>query len=361
MSARILIGSSSHAFGRGLAESLERDGDLTVVGIFDDTAAIVRAAERVRPDMVALEVDLPDAGGLEATQRIMHERPTRIVVIVAHDQRRSQLADAALAAGAVGVIPRSAVALDAPDSATGDALRRRFRRLATARLGAPVGPARSTVPGDVRPAARAAAPGRDLPTLRDTPRGRHRSEVVGICASTGGPGALARVLRHLPADFELPVLVVQHMGGGFIDGLAQWLDGELPLPVRVASAGEPLAPGIRLAPDGAHLILGAARRLELDRTTVVGSHRPSGDVLLSSLARVAGAAAVAVVLTGMGRDGAAGLADVAAAGGQTIAQDEASSAIYGMPRAAAELGAQRIVPVDAIGPLLAVLGRRLYR
>jgi two-component system chemotaxis response regulator CheB len=181
---------------------------------------------------------------------------------------------------------------------------------------------------------------------------------VGICASTGGPGALASVLRHLPADFEIPVLVVQHMGGGFIDGLARWLDSELPLPVRVASADEPLAAGVRLAPEGSHLVLGARRRLELDHTTAAGSHRPSGDVLLSSLARVAGSAAVAVVLTGMGRDGAAGLADVAAAGGLTIAQDEATSAIYGMPRAAAELGAQRIVALDAIGPMLAALSHK---
>jgi two-component system chemotaxis response regulator CheB len=344
MSARILIGASSHAFGRGLADSLERDAELTVVGILDDTTAIVRAAERMRPDMVALELDLPGAGGIAATQRIMHEHPTRIVVITSHHERRSPLADAAIAAGAVGVIPRSAVALDAPDSAAGDALRHRFRRLAGARLGAAAGSARALAAVDVRRAAHEARVG-----------GR-RSQVVGICASTGGPGALARVLRHLPAEFPLPVLVVQHMGGGFIDGFARWLDGELPLAVRVASAGEPLGPGIRLAPDGAHLILGAGRRLELDHTTVVGSHRPSADVLLCSLARVAGAGAIAVVLTGMGRDGAAGVKDVVAAGGRTIAQDEASSAIYGMPRAAAECGAQRILPLDAIGPLLLTLG-----
>lgn len=345
MTARILIGSSSHAFGRGLADSLERDGDLSVVGIFDDTAEIVRAARRVRPDMIALELDLPDGGGVQATHRIMDAHPTRVVVIVAHDQRRSPLADAALAAGAVAVIPRSAVALDAPGSATGDALRRRFRRLAGTRLGPAAGSAGHTVPSDA------------VPGPVDRPRRASRSEVVGICTSTGGPGALASVLRHLPADFEIPVLVVQHMGGGFIDGLARWLDGELRLPVAIARADEPLAPGVRLAPEGAHLVLGPRHRLELDHTTVAGSHRPSGDVLLSSLARVAGSAAVAVVLTGMGRDGAAGLGEVAAAGGLTIAQDEATSAIYGMPRAAAELGARRIVALDAIGPLLASLSR----
>jgi two-component system chemotaxis response regulator CheB len=360
MSARILIGASSHAFGRGLADSLERDGDLTVVGTFDDTTALLLAAQRVRPDVIALELDLPDAGGVKATQRIMSEHPTRIVVIAAREQRCSSLADAALAAGAVAVIPRSAVALDAPGSATGDALRRRFRRLVTIQPGSPAASVPATSPVDVVPEERRPAPGKTLPVALGRRPG-DRAEVVGICASTGGPGALVRVLGHLPADFELPVLVVQHMGGGFIDGLVRWLDGELPLPVAIASAGEPLAPGIRIAPDGAHLVLGRAGRLKLDHTTVSGSHRPSGDVLFSSLARVAGAGAVAVVLTGMGRDGAAGLAEVAAAGGQTIAQDESSSAIYGMPRAAAELGARRIAPLDAIGPLLARLDRRAVR
>ncbi len=346
MTARILIGSSSHSFGRGLSDALERDGEMTVVGVFDDTAAIVQAAERLRPDMVALELDLAGAGGVEATQRIMHAHPTRIVVIVSHHDRNSALAAAALAAGAVGVVPRSAVTLDAPGSAVGDALRLRFRRLAGARLGPAPGPPRTPAPGLAPPAA------------ATTRFGGSGASVVGICASTGGPGALAQVLCHLPAEFELPVLVVQHMGGGFIDGLAGWLDGEVPLPVAVATAGERLGPGIRLAPEGAHLMLGPVGRLELDHTTDAGSHRPSGDVLLSSLARVAGRRAVAVVLTGMGRDGAAGLADVLAAGGQTIAQDEASSAIYGMPRAAAECGAQKILPLDAIGPLLATLGAR---
>lgn len=344
MSVRILIGSSSHAFGRGLADCLERDDDLTVVGIFDDTAGVLRGTARERPDLVALELDLPKAGGEEATRRIARDHRTRVVMIVGHDERRSVRADAALAAGAVGVVPRSAVSLDAPDSPAADALRHRFRRLAAARLG-----------GDPVPDRRDEGFG---PTpVRDSRSVRH-AEVIGICASTGGPGALVRVLHHLPADFELPVLIVQHMGAGFIDRLARWLDDEVPLPVGLASDHEPLRPGIHLAPDGAHLKLGP-HRLELDRSGACGAHRPSGDVLLSSLARSAGAGAVAVVMTGMGRDGAAGLAEVAAAGGRTIAQDEASSKIYGMPRAAAELGARKILTLEAIGPELLTLSRNV--
>jgi two-component system chemotaxis response regulator CheB len=346
MSARILIGSSSRTFGRGLAECLERDGDMTVVGIFHDTAGVVRGAKLERPDLVALELGLPKAGGPEVTRLIMRDRRTKVVLIVAHDERGSQRADAALAAGAVAVVPRSAVSLDSPDSVTADALRRRFRRLVTTRLG-----------GDCA-RTQASTSGGDGPTSIRVPRGARPAEVIGICASTGGPGALVRVLNHLPADFELPVLVVQHMGDGFIDGLASWLDDEVPLSVGVASDGAPLESGVRLAPAGAHLKL-QGRRLGLDAVTVCGAHRPSGDVLLSSLARSVGAGAVAVVMTGMGRDGAAGLGQVAAAGGITIAQDEASSAIFGMPRAAAELGARMILPLDAIGPELAALSRHV--
>jgi two-component system chemotaxis response regulator CheB len=129
----------------------------------------------------------------------------------------------------------------------------------------------------------------------------------------------------------------------------------------MASDGDRLAPGVWFAPDGAHLTLEITRRLALDTGTTDGKHRPSGDVLLRSLARVAGAAAVAVVLTGMGRDGADGLAAVAAAGGQTIAQDERSSIVYGMPRVAAERGAKMVLTLAAIGEELAAMDRVTQR
>jgi two-component system chemotaxis response regulator CheB len=181
--------------------------------------------------------------------------------------------------------------------------------------------------------------------------------VIGICASTGGPRALAEVLGRLPADYGIPILVVQHMTPGFTTGLVAWLDRALAPPVRLACDGQQLAPGIWFAPDGAHLKLEATRRLRLDPDTIAGHHRPSGDELLWSLARVAGDRAVAVVLTGMGRDGAEGLAAVAGAGGRAIAQDEQSSGVYGMPRAAAERGATTVLAPVAIGEELAALER----
>jgi two-component system, chemotaxis family, protein-glutamate methylesterase/glutaminase len=199
-------------------------------------------------------------------------------------------------------------------------------------------------------------PGRN-PAGSGHPRARPHGEVIGICASAGGPAALADVLGRLPSGFAIPILVVQHMTPGFLGQMVTWLDKHLALPVGLAGDGQQLAPGVWFAPDGTHLKLEATRRLRLDPASLPGNHRPSGDVLLASLARVAGAQAVAVVLTGMGRDGAAGLAAVAGAGGRTIAQDEHSSGVYGMPRAAAESGAKTVLCPVAIGDELAALDR----
>jgi two-component system, chemotaxis family, protein-glutamate methylesterase/glutaminase len=199
------------------------------------------------------------------------------------------------------------------------------------------------------------------PSGSGNPYASLRSEVIGICASTGGPRALTEVVGRLPADYRIPILVVQHMTPGFLAGLVAWLDKELALPVRLADNGQKLAPGVWFAPDRAHLKLEMTRRLGLDTNVTSGDHHPSGDVLFSSLARVAGADAVAVVLTGMGRDGAEGLAAVAAAGGRTIAQDEQSSGVYGMPRAAAECGAKTVLAPAAIGDELAALDRMRAR
>jgi two-component system chemotaxis response regulator CheB len=190
-----------------------------------------------------------------------------------------------------------------------------------------------------------------VPASRKT----HELGAVGIVASTGGPQALEALLAALPAGFQLPLLVVQHIASGFTNGLARWLDGSVPLHVRLAVAGEVLAPGVWIAPEGAHLVLDADGRFALDERTTAGLHRPSGDVLLHSLADYAGARAAAVVLSGMGKDGAAGLAAVREAGGLTIAQDEQSSAIYGMPKAAAERGAELILPLCEIAPKLMTL------
>jgi two-component system chemotaxis response regulator CheB len=182
-----------------------------------------------------------------------------------------------------------------------------------------------------------------------------RASVIGICASTGGPQALAALLGRVPNNFPIPVLVVQHMTAGFTEGLAHLLNRTTGPAVRLAAEQDDLRPGIWIAPKGSHLVLRADRTLAFDGSGPPGSHRPSGDILFESLAASAGTGAVGIVLSGMGRDGSAGLEAVRRAGGLSIAQDEQSSSTFGMPKAAAESGAELILSPAAIGDLLCKL------
>jgi two-component system chemotaxis response regulator CheB len=331
---RIVLGAGSGRRQLALVKYLEHEADLLVLDRCGDYDHVLRSLPRTAPDVVAVELDLLGASVTEVARRITRAGPARVVVLVPADERRSERALAALAAGAVAVVPVSTLDLDAPGTEEARSLRRRFRRLALAETAG----------------SRAHA----QPSALSAPRTAGAS-VIGICASTGGPQALEAVLGRLPADFPIPILVVQHVLRGFTAGLVSWLHSQVAPAVGLARDGQGLEPGVWFAPEGAHLVLDARRCLALDPRPPVSGHRPSGDLLLGSLAEVAGAAAVAVVLTGMGHDGAAGLAAVAASRGRSIAQDEASCVVYGMPRAAAELGAAKVLSLSAIGDELAGL------
>jgi two-component system, chemotaxis family, protein-glutamate methylesterase/glutaminase len=180
---------------------------------------------------------------------------------------------------------------------------------------------------------------------------RDERRVVVMCASTGGPQALEAILAALPADFPLPIYVVQHIADGFVESFAEHLATRVPLPVALAQHGAVLRPGVWIAPEGAHLRITRGRRVALDHDTVAGHHRPSADLLLESAAAALRSDAVGVVLTGMGRDGAKGAAAIAAAGGLLLAQDEASARIASMPRAAIEVGARPLAPAEIAAAL----------
>jgi two-component system chemotaxis response regulator CheB len=165
------------------------------------------------------------------------------------------------------------------------------------------------------------------------------SKVIAMVSSTGGPKVLAEIFGGLNAGFPVPILVVQHMSPGFIQGLAGWLEDQASLRVQVAREGDSLRPGeILLAPDDVHMTVGEHPRIHLVEAPPVRGHRPSGNYLLESAGRRFGRRALGVVLTGMGRDGAEGMKHLKAAGGRTVVQDEATSAIFGMPKAAMDLG-----------------------
>ena len=334
---RVLICEDSRTYAAALERLLSHGGELEVVGICDTAEKAIAAVPRLKPDIVTMDIELPGMSGLEAVEQLMGSQPLPILVLSSYATRGSDAVAFAIAAGALDAVSKDELDLRDPGSVAARAFRHRVKLLSGARV--------------IRhPRARLRR--RKTPPAVGSPRS---AAVIGVCASTGGPPALAALLGSLPADFPIPVLVVQHIAAGFIEGLTHWLDKEVALPVRLASAGDQLGAGVWVAPEGAHLLLGENGQLALDTVTVSGHHRPSADMLFGSLAAVAAKLAVGVVMTGMGRDGAAGIGAIAAAGGLTVAQDEATSAIYGMPHAAAEKGVDLVLPPSEIAAVLAAL------
>ena len=309
-----------------LSRSIGREGEVEVLEAADPRDAI-GVVSRVAPDAVVLLFD-GSGSGLAAVQEIMARFPTPILLVRA-DGVGVEAAALGLDSGAVDVAPLPA----AGDATAVAALRGRIRRV-------------SAVPVI-----------RHLRCRRRSPAGH--SAVVAIAASTGGPQALARVLGEL-GGIGAPVLVVQHLHPNFTGRFREWMARESALPVEMASEGAAIRPGtVYLAPGRLHLRLASGRRLALGAEPDC-LHRPSADVLFNSVAEQAGAAAVGVVLTGMGADGAAGLLAILRGGGRTMVQDEASSAVYGMAKAAESLGAaEQVVRLEGISAaIMAAVGDR---
>jgi two-component system response regulator WspF len=291
-----------------------------VAWIARDGEEAVRRTALDRPDLILMDLLMPGMNGVEATRRIMAATPCPILVVTASVNSRPGLVYEALGVGAVDAIRTPSLA--EPAAQAGAALLRRIRQLE--RLNQP----RSPRPG--------------LPPL------------IAIGSSTGGPAALASCLGPLPADLEATVLVAQHIEPQFAPGLARWLNDQIALPVEVVCEGEPPKRGVvQLAASHDHLVLRPDGRLAYSPEPRAEPYRPSANVLFNSLLQPWVKPGIAVLLTGMGRDGGQGLLSLRQAGWHTIAQDAASCAVYGMPRAAVELGGA----VEVLPP--AEIGRRL--
>ena len=337
---RVLVADDSPS-ARGLIRGiLEADPDVEVVGQATDGLEAVTLAGRLAPDVITMDVDMPGLDGLEATRRIMASAPRPIVLVSGAFPPGVDNSFRALEAGAVTLLGKP------PAPGTPDFAREAAELVATVKLMAGVKLVRRNAR---RPAAAAPAPPPPPPEHGDAPL-----EAVAIAASTGGPPAVATVLRALPAGWAVPVLVVQHIGAGFDTGLVRYLADCTPLPVFLAEDRRPLAGGgVHVCPAERHLAVSAGRRLRVTAAEPIEGYRPSANHLFRTVAGVYGAGAAAVVLTGMGRDGAEGLLAVRRAGGLAIAQDQATSIVYGMPRQAVLRGAaEAVLPLEAIGPAL---------
>ncbi|MBI5441362.1 MAG: chemotaxis-specific protein-glutamate methyltransferase CheB [Deltaproteobacteria bacterium] len=343
---RVLVVEDSPVGREVLAQVLESDAELRVVGTAGDGREAIAAIRRERPDVVTMDLDMPKMDGYEATRAIMQTNPVPIVAVSASiDPEAVASSFRALEAGAVAAValPRGAGHPDHERSA------RELVRYAKAMSG-------------LRLVRRwpAPEPRIDAPLEAAGVREPQEVQLVAIGASAGGPPAVRQILASLPADFGAPVLIVQHMAEGFVKGFAEWLATSSGVALEVARDGEAPRPGFAyVAPYGYHLGVARNGRMALRRGQLGDTTCPSVSHLFRSVLEAYGARAVGVLLTGMGTDGAEELRLMRQRGAVTIAQDEASSLIFGMPGEAARLhAAAYVLPPDRIAELLKRLVRR---
>jgi two-component system chemotaxis response regulator CheB len=340
---RVLVVEDSATMRHALREALAADPELQVVGEAVDGGQAVELVRRLRPDVVTMDMMLPTMSGLVATEHIMAEFPTPILVVSSADRQELFSTYNALAAGAVDVLekPRG----DDSDAGWGRRLCSTVRMVSRIRV---ITHPRARLDGRRREVAAPVSPAVTPPAAPPLPSGPplpggSELKLVALGASTGGPGTLTDLLRALPVGFRTPVLCVQHIAASepFAVAFSDWLAGQTGRNVSYAVEGAPvraLAGRIVLAPPDRHLLVRDGV-LRLSDAPPRHSCRPSVDVLFESIALEYGPAAAGCLLTGMGRDGAYGLLQMRARGGSTFAQDESSCVVYGMPREAALLGA----------------------
>jgi two-component system chemotaxis response regulator CheB len=324
---RVLIVEDSRSQRELLVRLLQSSGTFEVVGTAVNGMEAVEATQKLHPDVIAMDIHLPVFDGYEATRQIMHTCPTPIVMIsnsLGIEGRRSV---EALAAGALAVLRK-------PGNVTHTEYEEdRVNLLTTLRLMA-------DVPVVTRYPVRPPRPARLQP---QSPT--NRIQVLAIAASTGGPAAIQMLLSGLGKTFPVPIMVVQHISRGFVEALVDWLNTTLPLQIRIATHHERMQPGcVYMAPDEYNLVALDRDVVGLQSCTSQDRYCPGADTLFESVAKVYGQQAIGVILTGMGDDGARGLKTLRTRGGYTLAQDEASCIVYGMPHAAVEMQA-----VDRVG------------
>jgi two-component system chemotaxis response regulator CheB len=329
----VLVVDDSPTMRGLLTAALRRDPEIEVVGSAADPLEAREAIKRLNPDVITLDVEMPNMNGLEFLEKIMRLRPMPVVMVSTLTQAGAETTVAALEMGAVDAIGKP---MDGTPAATA------FAELAT----------KVKTAGRSRVRARGDAPAAPPPV--DTDYRPDPNHVLAIGASTGGVEALLTILQGFPADCPATV-ITQHMPATFTKSFAARLDKVCAPTVSEAEDGAPVKPGhVYIAPGGeAHLeVAGASPRCRLVRSETVNGHRPSVDVLFHSVARL-GRPMTGVILTGMGKDGAQGLLAMRAAGARTLGQDENSSVVYGMPRAAQEIGAvERQLPLHRLRPAI---------
>ncbi len=323
---RVVIVDDSSTARMLLRSLLKKDPDITVVGEAANGAEAISLVREQRPDLVTMDIHMPVMDGIAAIDAIMHDKAVPILVVTS--ESAAELAIKALDAGALEVMAK-------PDSSAQSAsdFIHKVRILAGVSVFTRFRQWSGGLPPHPAPTAQALS--QSLPAAAPTPS----EPVFAIACSTGGPQALGQILPGLGADFAAPILIAQHMSDGFVEGMAHWLNKLCYLRVKVAEDGEPLNAGVvYISPSEANLVVAGHNRLALLPRRDSDIYHPSCDLLLTSVAETYGHRGVGIILTGMGRDGAQGLRHLHDKGGICLAQDEATSLIYGMNHEAVKSG-----------------------
>ncbi len=340
---RVLIVDDSALVRQILAKGLSADPDIEVVGCAPDPYAARDMIVSLKPDVMTLDVEMPRMDGLEFLQKLMPQHPMPVVMVSSLTKRGVQTTFDAMAAGAVDFVSKPASDVGRGLPAMMNELREKVHAASRANMSAWRSASRRTRPTEFVSTRRALAESTD--------------KIIAMGASTGGTEAITSVLSEYPPDMP-GVVIVQHMPAGYTKRFAERLDEDCAMHVKEAQEGDRVQAGtVLLAPGDRHVVVrrqGGIYRVELGDQERVSGHRPSVDVLFASVAKEVGANAVGVLLTGMGHDGADGLLAMRTAGAHTVAQDEATSVVFGMPKVAIEKGgAERVAPLVEIASVTA--------
>lgn len=345
MPVKVLVVDDSPLIRQLIVEALQKDPDVEVVGTAENGKQAIEQAAALRPQVITMDVDMPVMDGLTACERIMADYPTPILVLTADPRGQApELTHRALAAGALALRVKPGAEQDMAN------LAREVKLLATIRVIRHVRGVKK-VPGS-------SPSNPSLPQVAQ-PFAPSALGVVCIASSTGGPQVVQKLLCELPADFPVPIAIVQHINAAFSESLVGWLASSSRLKVKVAKDNDLLTPGtVLLAPPDAHLVIAARGKVSVQPGGPRDGHLPSGTLLLESAAKTYARRAVGVILTGMGNDGVDGLAAIRAAGGRTVAQNQDSSVVFGMPGAAIARGiVDHVVSGDDVAATLIKLAR----
>jgi len=351
---RVLVVDDSPFMCKVLQQIINSDPQLEVVGQGRDGRDGVALAESLRPDVITMDINMPHVDGLQATELIMSQHPRPIVIVSSESREGAASTLKALDLGAIDFVPKPSSGIDLDMNTVREELTRKLKLAAKVRV------VRTATRSKLAVAAMPAASGGASPNGPVAAQNGGKSPMVVVAASTGGPAAVTRVVSSLPKDFLAAVILVLHMPATFTKQFTLQLGETSALPVKEAAANEAPQPGtIYVCPGSHHLRLSMGGKFSLDSGPRIEGYRPCADVAFETVAAYARPLAIGVVMTGMGNDAAKGAKAIKAAGGYVIAQDEATSVIFGMPSEAIQAGAvDEVLPLDGIA---AALEKRLAK